>query len=53
MTFAKVMMVVRKLEDLKQKVWPKIGNNTSRGTFYEMGSRFKGPIKPSSRLIVL
>jgi hypothetical protein len=39
MTFAKVVITVRRLEDSKPKVG-QVGNNTSIRTFYELGFRF-------------
>jgi hypothetical protein len=38
MNFAKVVMTIKKLEDSKQN--GQFGNNISKGTFYEVGSRF-------------
>ncbi len=49
MIFAKVMTIVKNLEDKKSS--NQVGNDTSRGTFYEIGFRFINPIKPTGRLI--
>ncbi len=49
MTFAKVVIVVKNWKTQNKK-FGQVGNNTSRGTFYEVGLDFIGPIKPMGRL---
>jgi len=49
MNFTKAMIAISKLEDLKQKSG-QISNNTSKGTFYEVGSEFISLIKLARRL---
>jgi hypothetical protein len=39
MIFAKVVIAIRKLE-IQNKKFSQVGNNISKKTFYEMGSKF-------------